>query len=363
MKIGVLTFHNAYNYGAVLQAYCLQQILIHHGYDVEIIDYRNASIEYRTHPFSIRTFLHNPILYCFRFFNVFLSYKKRSSHFSLFLKEYLILSKKYNKASDLLSSSYDYFIIGSDQVWNPLLTGGIDWVYWGKYCPTNSKVITYAASSGPVEFIEESGAHDEILKWLMNFDFIGVREDRLQKYVSKYGVKAEVVLDPTLMVPASVIDYLVTKRVFSKPYILVYAVSASPYLMSIAELKAEQLGVEIVLVGSVSLSLKLKYRKVVIINASVQELLSLIKFAEFVICVSFHGTALSLAFRKQFISINGGNIERVSTLLGRLGIAERIVESMKDLPTEEIDYKQIIPKLENLRHNSQKLLFNSLSNK
>ena len=53
MRIGILTFHNANNYGAVLQAYCLQETLRRIGFDVEIVDYRNPLIESRMHPFSI----------------------------------------------------------------------------------------------------------------------------------------------------------------------------------------------------------------------------------------------------------------------------------------------------------------------
>lgn len=56
MRIGILTFHNANNYGAVLQAYCLQETLRRIGFDVEIVDYRNPLIESRMHPFSFSEF-------------------------------------------------------------------------------------------------------------------------------------------------------------------------------------------------------------------------------------------------------------------------------------------------------------------
>lgn len=49
MKIGILTFHRAENFGAVLQAYALQSFLLQEGYDVRIIDYRNAAIERSYH--------------------------------------------------------------------------------------------------------------------------------------------------------------------------------------------------------------------------------------------------------------------------------------------------------------------------
>ena len=45
MKIGILTFHRAINYGAVLQCYALQETLKRMGHNVEVIDYRQPMIE------------------------------------------------------------------------------------------------------------------------------------------------------------------------------------------------------------------------------------------------------------------------------------------------------------------------------
>ena len=44
MKIGILTFHWAHNYGAVLQAYALQEVLKNRGHDVEFVNYYTASM-------------------------------------------------------------------------------------------------------------------------------------------------------------------------------------------------------------------------------------------------------------------------------------------------------------------------------
>lgn len=88
--------------------------------------------------------------------------------------------------------------------------------------------------------------------------------------------------------------------------------------------KKLNLEAEIVVVAPCNRSTRNTYEKAKIIDASVPELLSLIKYAECVVCVSFHGTALSLVFRKTFISVNGGNIERVSEVLTQLGLTDRI---------------------------------------
>ena len=95
MRIGILTFHNANNYGAVLQAYCLQETLRRIGFDVEIVDYRNPLIESRMHPFSFSDFLYHPFLFVFRVLRFFPSYKHRATNFNKFRTEFLVLSKRY----------------------------------------------------------------------------------------------------------------------------------------------------------------------------------------------------------------------------------------------------------------------------
>ena len=57
MKIGILTFHRAHNYGAVLQCYALQEILQRLGYDVYVIDYRQPTLEYAYKYWNFRTIL------------------------------------------------------------------------------------------------------------------------------------------------------------------------------------------------------------------------------------------------------------------------------------------------------------------
>lgn len=357
MRIGILTFHNANNYGAVLQAYCLQETLRNVGAEVEIIDYRNSLIEARMHPFSFSEFLHHPFLFLFRILRFFLSYRHRTANFNRFRKEFLFVSKRYS-AADIEKAFYDYLIIGSDQVWNPILTNGPDLVYWGKYCPSQSKVIGYAISSGAKELFDNDN-FSKASEWLSCFKRIGVREGRLKDFVEEHGKEATVVLDPTLMVDSNVLERITPARLIENSYVLVYAVGKNPNLLRIAQKKATALKAKIIVVAPRNKSTQHIYGDAKIIDASVLELLSLIKYAECVICVSFHGTALSLVFKKPFISVNGGNIERVSEVLVQLGIADRIV-SDENLPEGEIDYTEVAYKLDILRKKSRDFLLESL---
>lgn len=359
MKIGILTFHNANNYGAVLQAYCLQETLLQMGHDVEIVDYRNRLIEKNTHPFVFSNFWRKPLYYIIQVLNAYLPYRRRAINFQHFRSEYLHLSAHcYRDGKELCDSLYDCLMIGSDQTWNPLITGGIDPVYWGKFAPSHAKVVSYAASSGALKLFD---AVLDINSLLKNFSSISVREDRLLNFVEQHSKKATLVLDPTLMADADILSRITTKRIVQEPYVLVYAVESNPLLMEVARKKAKSLKAKLIKASGASVKAWFKYRDVDFINASVPDLLSLIKYAECIVCLSFHGTAFSLVFEKQFLSVQGENIDRVRSVLSRLELEDYIIgDKSTVLPEKKIDYSVVSRKLKSLREQSKQFLLDVL---
>ena len=144
MKIGILTFHNADNYGAVLQCYALQEHLkkLFPSEEVCVIDHKNPLIEksYRVFPFSWngkRSVLGNILR--FGYWCVMVPERmKAKSGFVSFRKNALCVG------SDLLSD-YDIIFYGSDQIWNKTIVGD-DEAFFGKHY--DGKKIAYAASDG-----------------------------------------------------------------------------------------------------------------------------------------------------------------------------------------------------------------------
>lgn len=151
MKIGILTFHYANNYGAVLQAYGLQEVLKSMGHQVEFVDYRNPLIEKRMDYFGLKSNSIIKVLY--RLLFNYTSLSERKKIFDGFRKDYLSISKRIN-SSDLSNTDYDILIVGSDQIWNPSLTNGLDPVYWGE-ATGDIPIITYAASSNDLSILPE----------------------------------------------------------------------------------------------------------------------------------------------------------------------------------------------------------------
>ena len=101
-----------------------------------------------------------------------------------------------------------------------------------------------------------------------------------------------------------------------------------------------------------------------------EEWLNYLYNSSFIITDSFHGVCLSLIFHKTFVFINGNmtdddGLERVSSLLGKLGLSERIVQATTDILKDDslladIDYEKVDITLNKLKNDSMNWLLNAL---
>ena len=138
MKIGILTFHRAENFGAALQVYALQEKLKSLGYEVNVIDYRCNAIEQKYKLFTLGYFFERKNIFIslqtmFERILTFNLRKNKRSKYILFWNKYLQLSKSCTLKN--IPTSYDYYICGSDQIWNPGILNGIDPVFFFRlYC-------------------------------------------------------------------------------------------------------------------------------------------------------------------------------------------------------------------------------------
>lgn len=121
-KIGILTFHNAYNFGAVLQAYALREYLQQNSNCiVEIINYKNEQIEKEKSRWK-GLLNNNVVKELARNLLTTPYYLKLDKVFSEFVNKYLTADNEIKK-KDLSFLKYDLYLVGSDQVWNLPLTG------------------------------------------------------------------------------------------------------------------------------------------------------------------------------------------------------------------------------------------------
>jgi polysaccharide pyruvyl transferase WcaK-like protein len=363
MKIGILTYHRAHNYGAMLQAYALRTHLEDQGHDVEFIDYWPNShkkqytlfkpIRGKSLYFKILNFISDYVTFVRRII--------RMNKFNNFRKTHLGINNpiKYPTNKEPIVEHYDCVIVGSDQIWRTQEYEGkhigIDSMYFCTNIPHTTRCISYAASMGIISLTPEE--EQQICTYLHRFHSILVRETSLKQLIDSLGHSAQVVLDPTLLLSKQQWNKLLpSNRYHPKRYVLFYELIQSKEALIYAEKKARSLNCELLIMDSIIHTLP---RKNHISYASPIEFMHAIRDAEFVIATSFHGTAFSIVFEKQFITIGlKQNADRVKTLLQQVGISEHYQE----LPTEvqNINYKEVHTILQTLRQHSQQLLQDSI---
>ncbi len=369
-NIGIITFHRAHNFGAMLQAWALKQILVHRGYNVNIIDYRCQSIEHSYEripwqiikPLNIRIkesgFFSGLRLYK----NDVLSHKKlleiwneRRTNFNIFLSKQLGVRGIGFKSFDKSSSHYDAVICGSDQIW-----ATNDPIYYGSIYNVK-KLIAYAASSGK-STIDDS-FKNEAKNLLSRFSAISVRESGLKEYIEKEfnGGGIQITLDPTLLLNKE--DYIPlmpkNKRV-DYEYVYCYAVLENSEMISFAKKIADKYNIKLVVERAWILQ---EEDYIQVANSGPSEFLNWINNSSFVVTNSFHGTVFSLLFHKSFFSFyeNGKNV-RIDDLLESLDLKQRHSESINKEITEINNWDDIDMRIGDLRADSIKFIQYSLYN-
>ena len=326
MKIGIITFHRAVNYGAVLQAYALQHALEGLGAQAEILDYRNRYIESCYDPYSLKG---NKLKALAKIALLGGVRRKKNEAFRSFNKKYLRLSESVYKDSEQLAGAekfYDAFITGSDQVWN---TGCADFdpAYFLTFVKDKKKKNSYAASFGLTEIPKEYEA--EYKKRLAGYRQISVREAQGRALVKELtGRDVPVVLDPTLLLTEK--DWAAAAHdIPHKGYILLYSVLESDGMFAYARRLSKETGLPVLYLNDKSFENRdLQYVR----GASPEEFLGYFKNADYVITNSFHGTVFSVIFKRRFLSDTDvikegkpGKNERSQQLLEALSLTQRIL--------------------------------------
>ena len=291
MSLGILTFHFAHNYGAVLQAYSLYSYLSSLGQEVEIIDYRPKSMvdEYSLSPFkaaSKRDAVRRALDYS--------RVKGQHALFESFINNDLKLSSvaKTSKDVEALCQEFDRIIVGSDQVWNPDLTGN-DGVYFLDF-PLREHVAaySYAASFGKKSL---EGIPSNFIKCLEKFNAVTLREMTCAEELFQLtGLKAEQVVDPVFLHDSEFWSPLSMPVDVQGPYCLYYGLQENPGLMEFASKESGGLPIYSVHPTCVRQPVGSNLN-----NIGPKEFLSLVAGAKCVFTNSFHGLAFSSIFGKD----------------------------------------------------------------
>jgi len=365
MKVKLLTLHCIKNYGSVLQTYATEHLLNKYFDEVETINYiREDSID--SVMWKNWTKSNKLILRIVKKIILLPVYLKTKSVFNGFLKEKINLTeKKYFNDDDFnkFPLEAEAFCIGSDQVWNSSWNQGVLPAMYLDFVPKNTMKFALCSSFGKTE-LEES-EKSQIKNYLKSFDAISVRELSALLILNEMDINDGIhLLDPTLLVGPDLWTSLIEKRMIKEDYVLVYQLNPNKEFDEYAYKFAKKKGLKLVFIGMRMKDL-LKNGKVFLIP-NVYQFLSLIKYASFVITDSFHGTAFSINFNKQFISIYPNEFStRLQSILEWANLMERHLESYDNLEIadNEIDYNDINIKLQNESKKANEFLSTLLDKK
>lgn len=297
-KIGIITYHRAYNYGSALQAYALNKYLRKRGFLVETIDFRT---ERQDKLYEI--FESNKNIMCIaRNMQSLIYYKKLKTHkksFEKFWSNYIaITSNSYTAYKELedLNEEYDYFICGSDQIWNPNCLD-FDPVYMLSFVKDKKKCISYAPSMG-ISHLEKE--QEKIFKKnILNFKALSIREKQGGEVIKGViGQELEVVLDPTFLLDENEWKEISITPNIKDPYIFCYFIGDVDGMRDFAKKMRKETGLKVVVVYKNLRDMLQKTTKKY--ESGPREFLGLIKNAEYICTNSFHAVVFSIIFKKRF---------------------------------------------------------------
>ncbi len=352
-RIGIITIHSDLNYGAALQAYALNQFLRNKGYDSHIINY----IKRPNHP-RVYSFPKN---IAYKLMNI-----PRCRRYRQFLKS-SVTKKEWHSVDEMMNGfdePFDVLISGSDQVWNPTCGGLVDKlnpVYYlafashGRY-----KKVAYASSLGSYRF--NKGEQRSVKKWLSDYDYLSTRETYGSVHLKEIlGVDVKVVLDPTLLLTHE--EWRTSSKQVSikDGYVLVYYIDEIAECVEYARKVAEKHGWKVVMMSNSSS--RFPGVDINVPFCGPAQFLWLFDNSNYVVTNSFHGTAFSVNFNKNFISVIKRNSpQRAQTLLQNVGLPERLLTDISQVDdlADNIDWASANSKLDELRKDSVEYLINAI---
>ena len=365
MRIGILTLPFNLNYGGFLQAFALMTVLKRKGHEPEMIMRRHNKkkvsaffiLKYAIKGLakSILRLRRYPIIY-----NVENDYRIRGLHMLNFVDKHICPQSPFLYSTEELRSyckdRFDAYIVGSDQLWRPDYVPDTTNFFLDFTEGWNVKRIAYAASFGNDSPCYTDKETEECGKLIQDFNAVSLRETGGRRVFEKFGWKCndlQIVLDPTLLLTMDDYNKLLPKKesesnhkIFA--YILDENERIDRFLSSLSKAQGKEI-----------------WRFPVKRNPMlpIEDWLTAFRDCDFVVTDSFHGTAFSIIYNKQFVVL--GNAERgqsrFETLLGHFGLKDRLVnnsEGVYELP--KINYSDVNQILDKWKLSSLAFLSNAL---
>jgi hypothetical protein len=271
------------------------------------------------------------------------SFNKRIKIFHYFLKEYIRLTeRRYFNLEELQSDipNADIYCTGSDQMWNRDWNGGIEKPFFLEYAPAGKRCFAYSTSFGKAKL--DNSEKEETKRLLAKYNAISVREKSGVEILEDLDIQGMQLIDPTLILKCDSWRQLIAKRSIRQDYVLVYQLNKNKEFDQYAKSFSKQKGLKLI---RISYDYNNFYKPGRLICCpKVEEFLSLIYYAGYVITDSFHGTAFSINFNKKFAVISPPRFgTRLYSLLELTGLSGKVITDFDDftVPDINIDYDKV----------------------
>ena len=355
-RIAIITYSRAYNYGSALQTYALNHYLTMLGYDVKTIDYTTHSQQQLYTIFepckgfmsvvrNMQSLLH---------YNSLKSHKKKFDDF-LMLHVPMTLPVSSSEDFSLLNSQFDYFVSGSDQIWN-VQCNDFDSNYMLSFVSDKQKCIAYAPSLG-------AGAKNpqtkEVLReYVKCYKAISARERTSIRIIEDAtSRRVENVLDPVFLLDAGQWKKITRDSPINGEYILGYFIGDVAGMRDFAACLSQESNCPVVVIWKSIRDIKYGFKTYY--EAGPSEFISLIRGCRCVVTNSFHAVSFALIFEKTFWAFKPKQSadDRLTSILDLVNLSDRIVDVDK-IPYidkfSSIDYESIDRKNLNVMIKSSK---------
>ena len=355
-KVGIITFHNSYNCGSMLESYAIYKYLSNRKINTEIINFSGKGQKELYSIFSKNKDLKSIVK------NILLlghsnQIKFNNSKYIEFKNKNYKLSQEYT-TGDIIKDEYDIVVAGSDQIWNVTIKDYDDnyFLNWAN----NARKVAYAPSFGAKRLEKYVDDIEKYKKFLMNFDALSIRENNGQKWIKELINKdVPVLIDPTLLLEKKDYELIEDDNCkIKEKYIFFYSPSFNVDICKFVKKVADKYNLKVITWSTKSYYIKRiqrfgfelpKYE-------SPSVYLSMIKNAELIFTTSFHGTIFSTIYRKKFFTIKNGEMygddDRVITLLNNIHYLDRLIPYKYDInkdymkPINYDDYDKNIKSLQ-----------------
>lgn len=360
MKVGIVTITNGENYGNRLQNYATQNVLTKLGCEVETVfnNYGDNKNSY------VKEGIKSIICLVAQKLTINGNYKINNMERVRKFKRYndrLINKSKFEfgrgNAPKEIKDNYDFFVTGSDQVWNPEfpINSNIEFLTFAK----PGQRIAYSASFGISKLPDR--CKENYRKWINDMDYLSVREEAGADIIKELtGRDAEVLVDPTIMLSKD--EWLSIaqkpKCYKGKKYILTYFLGemSKEVNMKLNKLAKENDYEIINLLDKMD-------REIYSVDPS--EFIWLINNAELMCTDSFHGVVFSLIMKTPFVILDrisncSSMNSRIDTLLKLFNKEERYGMDIEDENIFNMDFSNVDSIMEEERKRAYRYLKNAM---